>query len=63
MSLNTDPASSRSKAYQLCMQELDRGDLQAAQVYATLSLEEEAIRDLAATIVRAAHTIASAYRM
>jgi hypothetical protein len=62
MSLDTDPASSDSKAYQLCMQELDRGDLQAAQVYATLSLEE-AIRDLAATIVRAAHTIASAYRM
>jgi len=62
MSLDTDPAGSRSKACQLCMQELDRGDLQAAQVYATLSLEE-ATRDLAATIVRAAHTIASAYRM
>jgi len=44
------------------MQELDRGDIQAAQVYATLSLEE-ATRDLAATIVRAAHTIATAYRM
>ena len=62
MSLGTDPAGSPSKAYQLCMQELDRGDLQAAQVYATLSLEE-AIRDLAATIVRAAHTIASASGM
>jgi len=44
------------------MQELDRGDIQAAQVYATLSLEE-ATRDLAATIFRAAHTIATAYRM
>jgi hypothetical protein len=62
MSLNTDPASSPSEAYQLCMQELDRGDFQAAQVYATLSLEE-AMRDLASTIVRAAHTIATAYRM
>jgi hypothetical protein len=62
MSLDTDPAGSPSKAYQLCMQELDRRDSQAAQVYATLSLEE-AIRDLAATIVRAAHTIASASRM
>jgi hypothetical protein len=28
------------QTYLLCMQELDRGDLQAAQVYATLSLEE-----------------------
>ena len=62
MSLDTDPAGSPSKAYQLCMQELDRRDSQAAQVYATLSLEE-AIRDLAATIVRAAHTIASASGM
>jgi hypothetical protein len=62
MSLNADPASSRSKTYQLCMQELDRGDLRAAQVYAILSLEE-AMRDLAAAIVRAAHTIATASRM
>jgi hypothetical protein len=61
MSLNTEPASSRSKTYQLCMQELDRGDLQAAQVYATLSLEQ-AMRDLAAAIVRAAQTIATASR-
>ena len=61
MSLNTDPAGSHSKAYELCMEELDRGDLQAAQVYATLSLEE-AMRDLAATIVRAAKTIANASR-
>jgi hypothetical protein len=44
------------------MQELDRGELQAAQVYVTLSFKE-AIRNLAATIVRAAHTVASAYRM
>jgi hypothetical protein len=29
MNLNTDPASSRSEVYQLCMQELDRGDLRA----------------------------------
>jgi hypothetical protein len=62
MSLTTDPASSRSQTHQLCMQELDRGDLQAAQVYAALSLEE-GIRDLAAAIVRAAQTIATAYRM
>ena len=62
MSRHADPASSRSKTYQLCMQELDRGDLQAAQVYATLSLEE-AIRDLAAAIARAAQTIATASRM
>ena len=62
MSPGTGPASSPGKACQLCMQELDRGDFQAAQVYATLSLEE-AIRDLAATIVRAAHTIATACRM
>ena len=62
MSLDTDPAGSRSENYQLCMQELDRGDLQAAQVYAALSLEE-AIRDLAAAIVRAAQTIATASRM
>ena len=62
MSLTTDPASSRSKTHQLCMQELDHGDLQAAQVYATLSLEE-AMRDLAAAIVRAAQTVATASRM
>src|SRR5215831_9284234 len=48
-----------ARSHELAVQEPARGDLQAAQVYATLSLEE-AIRDLAATIVRAAHTIASA---
>lgn len=34
MSLNTDPASSRGETYHFCMQELDRGNLEAAQVYA-----------------------------
>jgi hypothetical protein len=45
-------------ALDYCLEELNRPgpDYQAAQVYATLSLEE-ALRDLAATIVRAADRI------
>jgi hypothetical protein len=61
MSFDTDQASSRSETYQLCMQELDRGDLQAAQVYATLSVEE-ALRDLAGSIHRAASQITRTLR-
>lgn len=61
MSLDTDQAGSRSETYQLCMQELDRGDLQAAQVYATLSVEP-ALRDLAGSIHRAASQITRTLR-
>jgi hypothetical protein len=46
-------------AYQLCVQELNRDhpDYLAAQIYATLSVEE-ALRDLAAAIGRAAGDLA-----
>ena len=61
MNNNANPASSHSEVHERCVQELHDGDLQAAQVLATLSVEE-ALRDLAATIARAAATIAGALR-
>lgn len=61
MNYNANPASSRSEVRERCVQELHDGDLHAAQVLATLSVEE-ALRDLTATIARAADRIAGALR-
>jgi hypothetical protein len=64
MSNDAESGRPRIEAYGLCIQELSHEypDYQAAQVYATLSVEE-ALRDLARAILGAAHTIATAYRM
>ena len=59
MDHSTGLASSSSDNYQLSMQELDEGNIHAAQVYATLCLEE-AIRDLAATLVRCTNRLNAA---
>jgi hypothetical protein len=67
MSNSTTATGTREETYErrlaLCQEELSRPypDFQAAQAYATLSLEA-AVRDLAGTIVRAADKIAGALR-
>jgi hypothetical protein len=61
MNYNASPRSSRAQVREDCMHEFHQGNLEAAQVLATLSVEE-ALCDLAATIARAADKIATALR-
>jgi hypothetical protein len=53
----SSPNRPHDEAFRLCVQAIEQGDFQAAQVYATLSLEE-AVRDMTATIARSADKIA-----
>lgn len=63
MDYDTTTTGTGREAYVRCVQELARPDpdFQAAQVYATLSVEE-ALRDLAGAIHRAASQISRTFR-
>jgi hypothetical protein len=57
VSYDPDPDGTRAIAYQRCQEELAKGNFQAAQVFATLILEE-AVRDLAKQVAQGARDIA-----
>jgi hypothetical protein len=60
--MNDDRLRPHSEAYDLCVKALKSGGPDShAQLYATLSVEE-ALRDLAESVSRAADTIARALR-